>query len=376
MNIFSTPTSRIPIIIKNKSNDQKQTFLEPIPEEIAEDNFFYERSCIRQSFFPGSETTFLKILTEELGKNIVDDPNQHTCTGIGYHSDVVPFDTTMTVCARLFSLMKDAGLKNYVPSCVTSFGVFTEVVETWHHFPEELEKTRDYLRKATGREFDIPENIAHPSDIIYKYRKELKEKMKYQLVNRHTGKPLKVVEHNGCHYGKIFSKHAVGGAEFPQVLAGMIEEWGGEVVDYPERRHCCGFGFRQYLVMANRGYSIANTKKKFESMQPYKPDFIVANCPGCAMFMDRWQYTIAEMEGTTYDENKMGIPVLTYEEMAGMLLGYNPWDLGFQIHQVQVEQLLDKIGIEYDPEDKFIGKSGKYLGEPEKPENLIVDYGK
>ncbi len=69
--------------------------------------------------------------------------------------------------------------------------------------------------------------------------------------------------------------------------------------------------------MANRGFSVANSKKKFESMQPYEPDFIVANCPGCAMFLDKWQYTISEMEGTTYGKDGYGIPVLTYEEMAG-----------------------------------------------------------
>jgi len=353
---------------------EKKHFWNEYQKEIADDNYFYERSCIRQSFFPGSETAFLNILRNELGLTIIDDPNQHTCTGIGYHSDVVPFDTTMTICARLFSLMTDKELTNFVPSCVTSFGIFTEVIETWAQFPEELEKTRQFLRKATGREFKVPENIAHPSDIIYKYRKELKKKMKYQLVNCHTGKPLKVVEHIGCHYAKIFSKHSVGGAEFPQVLAGMIEEWGGQVIDYPERRHCCGFGFRQYLVMANRGYSVANTKKKFESMEPYKPDFVLTNCPGCTMFMDRWQYTIAEMEGKTYDEQQMGIPVLTYEELTGLLLGYNPWDLGFQVHQVQVEPLLDKLGIKYDLKDKFTGVTGKYLGEPEKPEYLKVCY--
>jgi len=350
----------------------KKRFWNEYQKEIAEDDYFYERSCIRQTFFPGSEATFLKILRQDLGKQIVDDPKIHTCTGIGYHSDIVPFETTMTICARLFSLMNDSELTNYVPSCVTSFGIFNEVLDTWKHFPEQLELTRENLRKATGREFTVPQNIAHPSDIIYHFRKELKEKMKYRLVNKETGEPLRVVEHIGCHYSKIFSEQSVGGSEFPHVLAGMIEEWGGEVVDYPERRHCCGFGFRQYLVMANRGYSIANSKKKFESMKPYKPDFIVTNCPGCAMFMDKWQYTIAEMEGTTYDDQGKGIPVLTYEEMTGMLLGYNPWDTGMQIHQVQAEQLFDKIGIEYDPQDKYTGKSGKFLGEPEKPTHLVV----
>ena len=38
------------------------------------------------------------------------------------------------------------------------------------------EKTRDYLYKATGREFDIPENVAHSSDIIYKFRDEIAER--------------------------------------------------------------------------------------------------------------------------------------------------------------------------------------------------------
>ena len=40
-------------------------------KEIADDHYFYERSCIRQTFFPGSEAAFLKIMREELGKDIV-----------------------------------------------------------------------------------------------------------------------------------------------------------------------------------------------------------------------------------------------------------------------------------------------------------------
>lgn len=350
----------------------KKQYWTEYESKVADDHYYYERSCIRQSFFTGSEEVFINIVRDLLGKDIADDMNLHTCSGIGYYSGVVPLDTTMTVVARLFALMTEAGYKNFVPSCITSFGLVNEVVDMWHHFPEKLEQIRGYLKEANGKEFDVPENIAHPCDIIYKYRKELKEKMKYSLTNVHTGKPLKVVEHIGCHYAKIFPRQVKGGAEFPQVLVGMIQEWGGEVVDYPERRHCCGFGFSQYMVLANRGYSAANSKKKLESMQPFKPDFILANCPGCTMFMDRWQYTIAETEGITYGENGMGIPVLTYEELAAILLGYNPWDVGLQTHQVQVEPLLDKMGIKYDPKDKYVGKSGAFLGEPEKPTNLKV----
>ena len=44
-------------------------------------------------------------------------------------------------------------------------------------------------------------------------------------------------------------------------------------------------------------------RKNRESMLPYEPDLIIANCPECTFFLDRWQYVIAEMEGKTYREN-------------------------------------------------------------------------
>jgi heterodisulfide reductase subunit B len=342
-------------------------------KEIGTDNFFYVRSCVRQNFFPAAEQTFLKILRETLGKNVYENPGHTTCTGIGYHCDVVPFETAMTVVARQFALMSEASCSNLAVSCITSFGLYTEIMETWHHFPETEAKTREYLRKATGREFTIPGNVAHASDIIYKLRHEIAACIKYPLVNIFTGEPLKVVEHIGCHYSKMFPHKGVGGAEYPYVLAGLAEALGGEVVDYPERRHCCGFGFRQYIVRANRGYSLSCSRKKFESMEPYKPDLILTNCPGCPYFLDRWQYVISEMEGKTYGAHGHGIPVLTYEELAGLSLGYDPWEIGLQTHQVSSEPLLIKMGVPFDQSAKYLGAKGKIMGRPLKPSVLKID---
>lgn len=341
-------------------------------KEIATDHYFYARSCIRQNFFPASETTFLRVMREEMGKDVHEDPRHTTCTGIVYHTDLVKIETTMTVIARQFSLMTQAGYKNYIASCITSFGLYNEILDMWEHFPEMEQKAREMLWKATKREFEKPQNIAHASDIIYKFRNEIAAKAKFRLVNHTTGKPLQVVEHIGCHYSKMFPHKGVGGAEYPYVLAGMIEAFGGGVIDYPERRHCCGFGFRQYVVKANRGFSISSSRKKFESMEPYKPDFILTNCPGCPYFLDRWQYAISEMEGKTYGQDEHGIPVLTYEELAGLVLGYDPWDLGLQTHQVAVEPLLYKMGIPYNLATKYLDSNGESLGKPEKPTLLKV----
>ncbi len=348
----------------------KRRIWQDYQKEIADDHYFYVRSCVRQNFFPAAEGVFLKILETVLGKDIYENPGHTSCSGIGYHCDIVPLDTAMTVIARQFSLMAEAGYQNFVTSCITSFGLYSEILESWRHFPDKEKQIAGFLKQATGRDFHKPVNIAHASDIIYKFRKEIASRAPYRLVNKKTGEPLKVVEHIGCHYSKMFPDKGVGGAEYPYVLVGMVEEWGGEVVDYPERRHCCGFGFRQYAVRANRGYSLSCSRKKFESMEPYQPDLILTNCPGCPMFMDRWQYVISEMEGKTYGADNQGIPVFTYEEIAGLILGYDPWDIGLQVHQVSVEPLLDKMGVPYDPDKKYLDKQGNPMGRPDNPANI------
>jgi heterodisulfide reductase subunit B len=86
------------------------------------------------------------------------------------------------------------------------------------------------------------------------------------------------------------------------------------------------------------------------------------------MFLDRWQYVIGEMEGTRYGQNGEGIPVFTYEEVAGLVLGYDPWDLGLQMHQTDCEPVLDKMGIEYSPEDKYNTELHSFS---EKRHNLV-----
>jgi heterodisulfide reductase subunit B len=350
--------------------DRKQFVWKDFQKEIADNHYYYVRSCIRQNFFPGAENVFIRMVTEDLGKDLHQDTEHTTCTGIGYHTDLVKIETTMTVIARQFALMTQAGYRNLLVSCVTSFGLYNEILEFWQEHPQIEEEVREYLYKATGKVFKIPENLVHASDLIYKYKDEIADKALYKLINKETGEPLRVIDHIGCHYSKMFPDKGIGGPEYPRVLSGLVSSLGGKTIDYPERRMCCGFGFRQYLLKSSRGYSLSCTYKKFKSMEPYKPDFIITNCPGCNYFLDRWQYVISDLKGETYGNDGYGIPTLTYEEVAGLCLGYDPWELGLQMHQTAVEPLLHKMGIKFSPADKYKGYSGKQLDKPKIPELL------
>ena len=55
----------------------KQQIWNDYQKEIADDRYYYARSCIRQTFFPGSEWAYLDILNNKLGKTVLDDPHRY-----------------------------------------------------------------------------------------------------------------------------------------------------------------------------------------------------------------------------------------------------------------------------------------------------------
>ncbi len=311
-------------------------------------NFFVTPSCVLGAINPAAEILITKIY-DVLGLKwkIAGDGSESQCTcctGILSHGDIISIESTLLVVARMWAIAYDLGIENITTACVTSFAIHNECIELYNKEPDLKDNIDKWLQKACGRRLHIPKHVFHASDIVYRYRENIAKNFKYKLINKNTGYPLRIVDHVGCHYAKMFPQKAVGGSEWCDVLAGTIRAWGGENVDYPERRHCCGMGFRQSMIRPNRGYTMACVLKKLESMESWNPDAIITNCPGCNVFLDKEQWAVKELTGKKYD-----IPTLSYSELAGLLLGWDPYEaVGIQNHTVSVEPFLDKIGIPYD----------------------------
>ena len=315
--------------------------VKPIPD----DGFYLTSSCVMGTFAPAVEPLVARVydlLGRRWAMGGTGPASLNTCcSGIVTHGNVFTVESSLLVVARLWSVCAEAGFENITTVCVTSFAMHNEILELLHKEPGLAEKVDKALFDACGRRLILPSHIVHCSDIFYRYRAQLAGLMKYRLVDGATGRPLKVVDHVGCHYNKIFPGKSVGGTEYCDVLAAMIREWGGDEVDYPERRHCCGMGFRQCMIRPNRSFTVACARKKFESMAPFDPDLIITNCPGCSLVLDREQWAVNETTGASFQ-----IPVLNYAELAGLLLGWDPYDVvGLQGHTVPVEPLLEQIGI-------------------------------
>ena len=315
--------------------------LKPIPD----DGYYLTASCILVVFSPAIEplvTRIYDLLGRRWTMGATRPESQNTCcSGIATHGNVFTIESSLLVVARLWSVCAEAGFENITTACVTSFAVHNEILALLDKEPGLAEQVDRVLFDACGRRLVVPKHIVHCSDIVYRYRAELARSMKYRLVHHATGRPLKVVDHVGCHYNKLFPQKSVGGTEYCDVLTAMVHEWGGAEVDYPERRHCCGMGFRQCMIRPNRSFTVACARKKFESMAPYEPDLVLTNCPGCLHALDHEQWAVNELTGA-----KFQIPVLNYAELAGLLLGWDPYRVvGIQSHTVPVEPLLERIGI-------------------------------
>jgi heterodisulfide reductase subunit B len=331
-------------------------------KEIPEERFLFLPSCILGVGYPGSEVIIpevFNLLGLDWNWNLGPESVCTCCSGIAYHCDVAPIESTLLTTARLWSLAQEAGYESLAVSCVTSFGVHCECLDLYRHEAGLKKKMDKLLMEACGRKFELPKYIVHVSDVIYRHRLRLGDEfMVHKLVDSTTGRALRGVDHVGCHYNKLFpGEMSMGGAEYCEVLSGLVKAWGGDEVDYPERRHCCGMGFRQCMIPPNRSFTAASVNKKMESMEPFEPDFIITNCPGCQVHLDKQQWAIKELTGKEYF-----VPVLTYMELTGLLLGWDPYDtVGIQFHSVPVEPLLDKIGIPYDESKSWLGKEGQPL---------------
>jgi heterodisulfide reductase subunit B len=76
-------------------------------------------------------------------------------------------------------------------------------------------------------------------------------------------------------------------------------------------------------------------------MAPFQPDLLITNCPGCQMVLDHEQWAVNALTGADF-----WVLVLNYAELAGLLLGWDPYEvIGIQSHSVPVESLLAQLGI-------------------------------
>ena len=160
-------------------------------------------------------------------------------------------------------------------------------------------------------------------------------------IREHVKNPLKnlrVAIHYGCHYlrpSEIYDEFD--DPEHPKSAKEIIEALGATVVNYRGQLDCCGGG----TLTFDQKLGAILAKKKLDNVKKANVDALVLFCPFCSIMYDGHQRFIEEQFGC----EPYNIPVLFLPQIMGLAFGIDPKELGFEYNKVDVQPLLEKIGV-------------------------------
>ncbi|WP_028963023.1 heterodisulfide reductase-related iron-sulfur binding cluster [Sulfobacillus thermosulfidooxidans] len=309
-------------------------------KKIPLEHTWHHKSCGQCGHIPGYSTSIFW-LNRLLGFDYFDPRDQTSCTAWNYYASATSNQAAQAAVAmRNFSAAYETG---YYPliHCGTSFGHYKEVRHELVHDAKLRRQVRAIIEKL-GRPFVMPEEIVHYSEWMYAVRKQLAERVQFDLSK------ITATVHPACHYYKLQSGDAIydpeiyGGQRTAAVTA-VVQELGAQVADYSTWYDCCGFGFRHILVQRDFTRSFATLRKIEVMKQEANPDVVLTHDTGCVTSLDKSQFA-AQAHG-----RNVGVPVMSESQFAALAVGAHPFRVcQLHWHAVDYRPLLHKMGIDVE----------------------------
>jgi len=286
----------------------------------------YWPGCVSRGFTPELHGS-MALVAERLGIELVE-LDRANCCGAGviaeHNQELVD-----TLNARTFALAQKTGLP-MMNICSTCQGAQSEC-------QERLDADSAY--RAHINETLAAEGLSYEQGIDNKNFLWLLvedyglDKLKQQVTDPLEG--LRVGPFYGCYV--LRPKHRLGYDERPErdlYLEQVIEALGGEVVEYPGARKCCGFP----IVTMNRDTSLRQAGTHVGDALDAGADCLVTPCPLCHLNLDMQQPEAAKVTG-----RDLGLAVLHLPQLVGLALGFKPKQLGMRKHIASTEWVEERL---------------------------------
>ena len=314
-------------------------------KKIPDKEILLFRTCLVNVEYPGVESS-TKYVFDRIGVEYHVDERQSCCTGLGHYYDLFDQLSTTALAARNFYIAADSGHHNIATMCSTCYAILKKSAKILNENDEVREKINGIFQDAGLQKMEYergtvdPRNsIFHVAEILFNKREDIAPLVKVDFSD------LRIASHHACHYCKVHYKDTIGGVTDPNLLDELLKACGVETIGwYDHKRVTCGAGFRQRFT--NNETSLEVTGDKLQALQDKDVDVLIHMCPNCHMQFDRYQPKIEEKLDT-----KFNIFHLNIAQFLALAMGADPYKvLGIQTHTVPIEPLLDKLGIEYEPQ--------------------------
>jgi len=255
------------------------------------------------------------------------DIEEFGCCGINQVN--LSIEAGLLMAASNLALAEDKRL-DILTLCAACTGALAEAIEKLKDKPTK-DRVNEKLREV-NLEYKGSVKVRHISRVLYedigveKIKKEVKKDL--------SG--LRIAPHYGCHYLK--PKSAFEGFEEPdnpKTLHQLISATGAHSIEYETFNLCCGG--KVFPVSRDLVHSLV--QKKLDDIAGKEIDAMVLQCQTCYLMYSDQQEEINKEYGKQYN-----FPVILYPQLLGLALDADPVkDLGFKLHTVSVDTVLEKI---------------------------------
>lgn len=264
----------------------------------------------------------LRKVAEKLGIELVTLEEQNCC---GFFVEPVDHLSATVMAARDLALFDASGL-NAVTPCPACYGQLNRVKNELLADKKLYDEVNSILTKV-NRKFLGTSKIKHFMTVLI-------DEVGMEKIKNSVVKPLenlKVAPFYGCHLLKPSYEVNTDDPENPQLLNLLVTLTGAKMVDYGEKKLCCG----QSANSVDEALSLAISKTILNSIRKGGADAMVTVCPACHMQFDL-------VAGAKLRD--LRIPVLHYTQLLGLAQGISPNELGLDENRVPVDDIIEIIG--------------------------------
>lgn len=278
---------------------------------------------MKYAFFPGcvlkgaaaeAYTSMTKIC-DKLGIELAEIKNW-TCCGAS-HAQGVNDLAALAVNARNISIAEYMGLP--IMTVCNTCTLQLRTAKARLDADEKLKnKVNAILEKAKHPyPYKGTSEITHLLWVLDAHPELIEDKVTNPLTN------LKVAPYYGCHILRPEEIMNYEDGKNPTSLERLIKRLGATCVEFKAKNKCCGF----HAQLAAEDDVMKITGVITDSAGKAKADLLVTPCPLCQMQLDMY-----EPEGREAVHSRVDIPILHLQQLIGLALGIDKYELGLDRH--------------------------------------------
>ncbi len=274
----------------------------------------------------GYEASTRKVL-DELGVEYLDLPNETCCAPFWMQS--LDLTTSIALAARNLAKVETMGL-NLITPCSGCFHSYKRVNHTLSKYPEMKSRVNEILGKA-GLRYRGTVEAYHLVDFLY-------NEIGLQTLRKHVTTDLQGLEiglRYGCHMLKPHELLNIEYSERPTFADEILEAIGLTSIQYTGRHRCCG----GLLRGVNDDLADQVLTERLKDASTAKLDAIVTVCSLCHLQHDMGQKIVSRKSSI----DGMNMPVIHFPQLIALAFGFQPTELGLDLHTVKTTPFLEKM---------------------------------